>query len=113
MPIYEYEPTEFYCGLCENRFEAVQSVDEPPLVRCPLCAQCVKRLISRSNVKMKVRADADKAAEKGLTTFRRTEKGKWEKVAGPGVDMIQGTDEDIASIETEKARPKVVDLDNG
>ena len=48
---------------------------------------------------------------KGLTTFRKVEKGKWEKVAGPGVDMIVGSEQDIAAVEAEKSAPKKIDLD--
>jgi putative FmdB family regulatory protein len=41
MPTYEYE-----CRQCRHRFEAVQSMREAPLDRCPRCGGEVRRLIS-------------------------------------------------------------------
>jgi len=43
MPIYEYE-----CKKC-GTFEAVQSMSEEPLKRCPECRSKVSRLISSSS----------------------------------------------------------------
>jgi hypothetical protein len=68
-------------------------------------------VISRASIKIAKPTGADRAGKKGLTTFRKVEKGKWEKVAGPGVDMIVGTPEDVAAVEAEKSPGKVVDLD--
>jgi len=54
----------------------------------------------------------EKAAAKGFTTFKKVEKGKWEKVGGEGPDMIVGTPEDTAAVEAEKKpAKKVIDLD--
>ncbi len=41
MPTYEYE-----CEKCRYRFDRFQSINEPPIRRCPLCNGKVSRLIS-------------------------------------------------------------------
>ena len=112
MPIYEYEPTEHDCLICSNRFEVIQGIDEPTLAYCPTCGMPCKRVVSRVSFKLAACVNPDKAAKKGLTTWRRADKGRWEKVAGPGVDVIEGRPEDIAAVESEKAKPKKVDLDS-
>lgn len=113
MPIYEYEPLEHLCGMCEGRIAVIQGVEEEPLDVCPDCGLAVRRVISTATFRLGVDIDADRAARHGLTTFRRVEKGKWEKVAGQGVDMIVGTPEDQATVD-ESARPKrTLDLENG
>ncbi|MFI5384660.1 MAG: FmdB family zinc ribbon protein [Fimbriimonadales bacterium] len=111
MPIYEYEPDDRECLMCEGRIEVIQAIDEEPLRYCPQCGLEVKRVVSRASFKMARPSGADRAAEKGLSTFKRVERGKWEKVAGPGVDMIVGTPEDMAKVEAEKRPKKVIDLD--
>ncbi|HWA83712.1 MAG TPA: zinc ribbon domain-containing protein [Fimbriimonadaceae bacterium] len=110
MPIYEYEPDDRECLMCDGRIEVIQGIEEEPLEFCPQCGLEVRRVISRASFKMARATGADRAADKGLTTFRKTEKGKWEKIAGPGVDMIVGTPEDIAAVEAEKPK-KTIDLD--
>jgi hypothetical protein len=53
-----------------------------------------------------------KASKAGFTTFKRAEKGVWEKVGGEGPDALIGSKEDIEAVEAEKAPPrKVIDLD--
>ncbi len=111
MPIYEYEPDDRECLMCDGRVDVIQGIDEEPLKYCPQCGLEVVRVISRASFKVARPSGADRAAAKGLSTFRRAEKGKWEKVAGPGVDMIVSTPEDFEAVEAEKNPRKVVDLD--
>ena len=111
MPIYEYEPDNRECLMCEGRIEVIQDISEVPLAYCPQCGLEVVRVVSRSSFKVSKATGADKAAAKGFTTWKRAEKGAWEKVAGEGVDMIVGTEEDKAAIEAEKKPSKVIDLD--
>ena len=111
MPIYEYEPDDRECLMCEGCIEVIQALGEEPLVYCPQCGLEVKRVVSRASFKVSTPSGADRAAEKGLTTFRRTQKGMWEKVAGEGVDMIVNSPEDFQAVEEEKKPKKVVDLD--
>jgi putative FmdB family regulatory protein len=40
MPTYEYE-----CTKCGHTFEAVQSIKDKPLSRCPECKSAVRRVI--------------------------------------------------------------------
>lgn len=107
MPIYEYELTIPGCIMCPGRFEALQGVDEEPLAHCPTCGLEVKRVVSKFQRGKGKSFSAGDAARKGLTTYKRVREGEWEKVAGPGVDGIVGTDEDK---EVVKKKPKV-DLD--
>lgn len=110
MPVYEYEPTEHDCLICEGRFECIQTLSEPAFEYCPYCGMPCKRVVSRATFKLDTDTSPDKAARKGLTTFRRVEEGKWEKVAGPGVDMIVGTDEDMAVEQADRNPKKILDL---
>lgn len=111
MPIYEYEPDDRDCLICDGRVEAMQGINDPPLKFCPTCGLEVRRVVSRASFKMQKGSSAEKAAEKGFTTYKRAEKGKWEKVGGEGPDMIVGTKEDISAVEAEKKPPKkVLDL---
>lgn len=111
MPIYEYELEFDDCLMCSGRFEALQSVNDPPLKHCPTCGLPAKRVVSRAQFKTKVDSSADKAAKKGLTTYKRSQEGVWEKVGGPGADVLVGTDEDRKYLEEEKRSKKAIDLD--
>lgn len=111
MPIYEYEPDDRDCLMCEGRIEVIQEISEEPLKYCPQCGLEVCRVVSRASFKISRSSGADKAAERGFSTWKRAEKGKWEKVAGPGADMIVNSPEDFAAIEAEKKPTKVLDLD--
>lgn len=112
MPIYEYEPDGHDCLICSGRTEVIQKIDDEPLKYCPTCGLEVRRVISRATFKMDRSVPVDKAADRGFTTFKRVEKGKWEKVGGHGPDMIVGSQEDIQAVESEKApKKKPIDLD--
>jgi len=111
MPVYEYEPEDRECLMCDGRVDVIQSINEEPLKYCPHCGMDVRRVISRATFKVTGQAaPMDKAGRKGFTTFKRAEKGVWERVDGVGPDVIMGTKEDIAAVEAEKKKPKVVDL---
>jgi putative FmdB family regulatory protein len=111
LPIYEYEPDGFECLICTGRFEVLQAISDPKLEFCPTCGLEVRRVVSRASIKVGGRVNYEKAAKKGLTTWRRAGQNTWEKVAGEGVDVIQGTPEDIAAVQAEKKPPKKLDLD--
>lgn len=111
MPIYEYEPKDHDCFICRGRFEHLQAVSEEPLTHCPTCGLEVRRVVSKAQIRIAKYQGAERAGQKGLTTFRKVEKGKWEKVGGPGVDMIVGTPEDQAAIDAEKKPAKKLNLD--
>lgn len=103
MPTYEYEKLDGDCEICPGRFAAIQSLDEPELVFCPTCGLKVRKVVSQVQFRATPDTSADKAAKKGLTTYRRAQEGTWEKVAGEGVDVIQGTPDQI---EEAKQKPK-------
>ncbi len=112
MPLYEYEPIDDWdCHICGGRFEVLQSPNEDALSTCPTCGMPCRRLISKVQVKVAKYHGADKAGDKGFTTYRRAEKGVWERIGGPGVDAIVGDPNDIAEVESEKKPVKKIDLD--
>lgn len=112
MPVYEYEPDDRDCLMCDGHVDVIQGVNEEPLKYCPWCGLEVRRVISRVVFKMAGSSAQDATSKKGFTTFRRAEKGVWEKVSGEGPDVLAGTKEDMAAVESEqKAAPRVIDLD--
>jgi putative FmdB family regulatory protein len=86
MPIYEYEPVDRDCAICNGRVEVMQNLNEEPYKYCPWCGLDVVRVVSRASIKLRGDIDPERAAKKGFSTFRRLEKGKWEKVAGPDAE---------------------------
>lgn len=89
MPIYEYEPEDRDCFLCEGVVEVMQGISEDPLKFCPTCGLSVHRIISRASFKLGTNVDPDNAAAKGFSTWKKAGKGVWEKVAGEsGPDVI-------------------------
>ncbi len=96
--------------MCPGRFEALQSLGDDPLLHCPHCGLPCKRVVSRAAIKLRGELNYEKAAKKGLTTWKRTGEGKWEKVAGEGVDAIVGSEEDLKTVREEKASSQVFDL---
>lgn len=112
MPIYEYEPTEHDCLMCSGRVEVLQAIEDPALEFCPTCGLPVRRVISKASIaKHSSRVDYDKAARRGFTTFRRAERGKWERIAGDGVDGILASPEDEAKLKEESTPKRTLDLD--
>lgn len=90
MPIYEYEPKDRDCLMCEGRIEVLQTIDEPTLEHCPHCGLDVCRVVSRASIQVQRGVSPEAAAKKGFSTYRRAGKGTWEKVAGPGEGATQG-----------------------
>lgn len=112
MPIYEYEPDGHDCLICNGRTEVIQKITDEPLQYCPTCGLEVRRVVSRASFKLGIQSSPEKSAQRGFTTFKRVEKGKWEKIGGEGPDMIVGSAEDMKAVEEEKApAKKVIDLD--
>lgn len=115
MPVYEYEPLDRDCLMCEGRIDVIQGIKEDALTHCPACGLEVKRIVSRATFAIDKKFSAGKAGQRGFTTFKRVGEGKWEKVDGAGPDAMVGSDEDIAQVKAEKeaAKPgKKLDLDN-
>ncbi len=112
MPVYEYEPDDRDCLMCDGRVAVIHGIEEPPLKYCPHCGLDVRRVISQVTFRLAGEAPKmDKAGNKGFTTYKRAEKGVWERIDGVGPDAIVGSKEDIAAVEAEKKAPRVLDLD--
>lgn len=111
MPVYEYEPDDRECLMCDGRIAVIQALGEEPLQYCPHCGLEIRKVISRASFNISRDASPDKAGSKGFTTYRRVEQGKWEKVSGEGADMLVGSQDDIEAVQAEKTPPKVINLD--
>ncbi len=85
--------------MCPGRFEILQDIGEEPEKFCPGCGLPCIKVVSRVSFALKREVDPEKAASRGFTTWKRAKKGQWEKIAGPGVDAIVGTDEDMKALE--------------
>lgn len=85
MPIYEYEPDERDCLMCEGLVGVIQSLEEAPLKLCPWCGLSVIRVISKASIQVRKMNDPESAAKRGFSTFKKVDDGKWEKVAGPDI----------------------------
>ncbi len=91
MPIYEYQADGPGCARCQNRFEILQRVDEPPLSQCPECGQPVRRVLSPCAI---TRAPTGTLSPKnlerhGFTQYRKAGDGYYEKTCGPGPELIR------------------------
>lgn len=108
MPVYEYEPVDRDCLMCEGRIDVLQSASEAALEYCPYCGLEVKRIVSRASFKVAGQLpQAGKAGQRGFMTYRRAEKGVYERIDGEGPEYIMGGKEEPA----EPVPKKVVDLD--
>jgi putative FmdB family regulatory protein len=91
VPIYEYEPADHDCLMCDGRIEVMQGINDAALEYCPYCGLPVRRVISRASIQIAKGLPPDAAAKRGFTTFRKLERGRYEKVAGEGPEMIVKT----------------------
>ncbi len=92
MPVYEYEHVFDECEIAGTTFAVVQGIGEAPLEFCPGCGLEVRRVVSQVSVQVRRSTDPEKAAARGFTTWKRSEQGVWEKLAGSGVDVILDPD---------------------
>ena len=84
MPIYEYAPLSGECRRCHGRFEVYQRMADDKLTRCPDCDQPCERQISAVALGGKYSLSESKVASSGLTQYKKTEKGVYERTAGSG-----------------------------
>jgi putative FmdB family regulatory protein len=113
MPIYEYEPDDRDCFICENKLEILQGINDDALKLCPYCGMGICKRVSRAGFKVTKYHGAEHAGQKGFTTYKRSEYGVWEKIGGEGADYLVGSQEDIEKVKAEKEKPpKVLDLDS-
>ena len=98
--------------MCEGRVAAIQGVEDEPLLYCPDCGLGVKRVVSKAAFKVSNAGSLDKAGSRGFTTWKKVETGKWEKVSGPGADMLVGDPRDVESLKAEATPKRILDLDS-
>jgi len=92
MPLYIYAVIEAD-GSDGEVFEVLQDMNESPLTLHPETGQPVHRVLSAPNVKRSAVGKPDLSPRNlerlGLTQYRRSAGGKYEKTAGAGPDSIQ------------------------
>jgi predicted nucleic acid-binding Zn ribbon protein len=97
--------------MCPNRVAAIQSISDEPLEFCPDCGLGVKRVVSKVSINLRAAGSASQAAKRGFTTWKKAGKDTWEKVDGPGADVIVGDPSDVDRVRESKNPKRVVDLD--
>ncbi|MFH1422193.1 MAG: zinc ribbon domain-containing protein [Planctomycetota bacterium] len=77
MPFYNYEHTGETCKLGKE-FTIMQSINEPPLTKCPECGKEIKRLFS--NIQISVKKSNRELKNLGFKKYVRRDKGIYEDV---------------------------------
>jgi len=92
MPIYEYEHKGDPGSDCEQRFEVLQGMSEPPLTCCPECGGPCERVFSSfATIRNEQAILRPKNLERlGFTQFKRAGDGYYEKTCGEGPRVIRG-----------------------
>ena len=82
MPIREYQAgnPEKGCQDCRNRFERLEKLDDPPLLKCERCGAEVVRLISAPRVGASQSGADTRARQAGFHKLKKISKGEYEKV---------------------------------
>ncbi|MEY2598848.1 MAG: hypothetical protein RLZZ142_1107 [Verrucomicrobiota bacterium] len=80
MPIYEYEPCSGECRICKKGFSLNRPLSAPPLEKCPLCRQPVRKILSGfSSPKILKPLSVSDAKNAGFSVWKRTGKGEYER----------------------------------
>ncbi|MBN1590429.1 MAG: zinc ribbon domain-containing protein [Pirellulales bacterium] len=90
MPLYEYKPDAKGCKYCAEGFEVLQSVNDPPVAKCPECGAACHRVFS-SFAAIKSTRDmlsTKNLARHGFTQYKKAGDGHYEKTLGDGPDLI-------------------------
>jgi len=82
MPIYVYEAAdgEKGCDECRGGFEAMQSLRDEKLTRCPKCGGRVSRVIQAPGLTHSKTDLHYRAKRAGFHTLKRVQKGEYEKM---------------------------------
>ena len=109
MPIYEYR-----CEACGHTLDALQKVNDEPLVECPSCsASALKRLISAPAFRLKGSGwyetdfKSDKDKKRNLAETGGKESGGAEKAKSDG-DSGSGKDKSSKSGDSKRDAAKPV-----
>jgi hypothetical protein len=78
--------------MCDGRVRVIQGITDAPLTYCPDCGLPVRKVISNVQIKLNQAVDPEKT--KGFSTFKKAESGVWEKVSGPGPEILKRPPED-------------------
>ena len=84
MPLYDYAPVSGHCDTCNGRFEVMQRIADAKLTACPTCGQACERCVSAVALGGKYSLSQSKIESSGLTQYKKTEKGVYERTAGTG-----------------------------
>jgi len=85
MPRYEYQATnaEGGCVYCRAGFEVRQSMQDPPVEKCPRCGGAVRRLVSLRAVartpSVRSMLSDRNLKDKGFTKFVKEGEGRYRK----------------------------------
>jgi putative FmdB family regulatory protein len=82
MPIYEYraqDPKRKSCALCQQSFDQIRRISDPPLTHCPQCGAPVVKLISSPSLGISISGLDDRAKAAGFHKLKKTVKGEYEK----------------------------------
>jgi len=80
MPIYEYELCSGDCRICKKGFSLNRPVDAPPLEKCPLCRQPVRKLVSTfSTPKISKPLSVSQAKNAGFKVYKKIGTGEYER----------------------------------
>ncbi|MFK7849398.1 MAG: zinc ribbon domain-containing protein [Akkermansiaceae bacterium] len=86
MPIYEYaseapDDPERSCRICKRGFELRRPVDREALVKCLICKNPVKKVISKVNTpKVSKPMSVSDAKKAGFTVLEKRDQGVYEKL---------------------------------
>ncbi len=82
MPTYVYEAKDpaHGCAKCRSGFEAVQSLKEPRLERCPGCGARVYRVIQAPGLAHSKTDLHYRAKRAGFHTLKKVSRGEYEKI---------------------------------
>ena len=93
MPIYEYEHIDEKHPGCVEVVEVIQPMSDDALSACPECGKPVKRVISRASFIMGINLSPESTSKQGFTTYRKSDKGTYEKAGGEGPDTLSAGDD--------------------
>ena len=82
MPIREYQTgnPEMGCSICRNRFERIERLNAPAVLKCPQCGAELVRLISAPSVGASQAGADDRAKRAGFHKLKKISKGEYEKI---------------------------------
>lgn len=86
MPIYEYiseapDDPERSCRVCRKGFEIRRPIDREPLVKCLICKNPVRKVISKVNTpKVSKPLSVSDAKKAGFTVLEKRDQGVYEKL---------------------------------